>query len=257
MHRYVRLEQWKLREAVDAYWRCYWPISTGGVVVVNGETHPLKPGWLYLIPPHTPFDSDCVRAFAKWYIHFTITGFNEPHAPGVTCLRPTAGMRALLTDIGPATNSARWQQATASRPLSTIQLIVLVLQRAFQEKKKAQAPAGERLARCIAFMRERLEEKLTLASLARFARTSQRTLSEMFVAETGFSPIRYLIELRLNHAMQLLRHTNHSIEQVAEECGFGNRYYFTRMLAKYRHITPAAFRRYRERPIGRGKGMSS
>ena len=42
--------------------------------------------------------------------------------------------------------------------------------------------------------------------------------------------------------MKLLRHTDHSIEQIAEESGFPNRYYFTRMLSKYRKTTPAAFR---------------
>ena len=116
MHRYVKLKEWSLREAADAYWRCYWPVSEGGMVVVNGETQPLNRGHLYLITPHTPFDSNCVRPFAKWYIHFTITGFNEQYEPGVTCLRPTARMRVLLADICPATNTARWQQGAAARP---------------------------------------------------------------------------------------------------------------------------------------------
>ena len=255
MHRYVKLKEWRLRDAADVYWRCYWPISAGGEIVFNGKTQPLHPGQLYLVTPHTAFDSHCVRPFAKWYIHFTVTGLNEQYEPGVTSIRPTARMRALLADTCPATNSAKWQHGAAARPLTTIELIVLVLRRAFEEKK-AIAPANERLSRCIAFMRERLVEKLTLKSIARFAGTSQRTLSQAFVVETGFSPIHYLIELRLNHAMQLLRHTNHSIEQIAEECGFANRYYFTRMLAKYRHITPATFRRYREHPVGRREGSS-
>ncbi|MCB1093918.1 MAG: helix-turn-helix transcriptional regulator, partial [Verrucomicrobiae bacterium] len=84
--------------------------------------------------------------------------------------------------------------------------------------------------------------KITLNDLSRFAGVSVRTLSTMFVSGTGFPPMRYLIELRLNHAMKLLRHTGHSIDQIADECGFPNRYYFTRMLAKYRKTTPAAFR---------------
>ncbi|GDY20625.1 hypothetical protein LBMAG56_19710 [Verrucomicrobiota bacterium] len=50
--------------------------------------------------------------------------------------------------------------------------------------------------------------------------------------------MRYLIELRLNHAMVLLRHTDHNIEQIAEECGFPNRYYLTRTLSEYRLIIP-------------------
>ena len=55
--------------------------------------------------------------------------------------------------------------------------------------------------------------------------------------------MRYLLELRLNTAMKLLRHTDHSIEQIARECGFGDRYYFTRIFTKHRQTTPAAFRK--------------
>jgi transcriptional regulator GlxA family with amidase domain len=43
--------------------------------------------------------------------------------------------------------------------------------------------------------------------------------------------------------MKLLRHTDRSIEQIARECGFRDRYYFTRVFAKHRQTTPAAFRR--------------
>ena len=92
------------------------------------------------------------------------------------------------------------------------------------------------------YLREHLRDKVTLADLARHSACSSRALSHMFVTELGFPPMRYLIELRMNHAMKLLRHTDHSIEQIAEECGFPNRYYLTRMLSKYRKTTPAAFR---------------
>ena len=44
-------------------------------------------------------------------------------------------------------------------------------------------------------------------------------------------------------AMKLLRHTDHSIEQIARECGFGDRYYLTRIFTKHRQTTPAALRK--------------
>jgi len=43
--------------------------------------------------------------------------------------------------------------------------------------------------------------------------------------------------------MKLLRHTDHSNEQIACECGFGDRYSFTRIFMKHRQTTPAAFRK--------------
>ena len=71
-------------------------------------------------------------------------------------------------------------------------------------------------------------------------RPSRRMLE---LRTTGFTPIRYLLELHLNTAMKLLRQTDHSNEQIARECGFGDRYSFTRIFTKHRQTTPAAFRK--------------
>jgi AraC-like DNA-binding protein len=220
-------------------------LSNGGEIIFKGATHPLIPGWLYLIAPHTVFDSDCIRPFRKWYIHFTIAGLSHPHGPGIVRIRPTARMQRLLAQTCPATNRAGQSPTASPNALATIELVVLALESAFAEQK-AWPAANQRVVNCIGLMRERLKEKLTLHSLARFVGTSPRTLTQMFVTETGFPPNRYLIELRLNHAMCLLRHTSESIEQIADECGFGNRYYFTRMFTKYRQVTPVSFRKTRQ-----------
>ena len=153
-------------------------------------------------------------------------------------------MRRLLAQTCPAGNTPGALQAVVPNALATIELIVLVVESAL-DKKNALPPANPRIVNCIGFMRKRLMEKLTLKILARSIGTSPRRLTQMFVAETGFPPNRYLIELRLNHAMRLLRHTDESVEQIAEECGFANRYYFTRMFTKYRQVSPASFRKSR------------
>lgn len=247
MHRHIRLKEWKMRTAADAYWRLYWPTSGGAEVVFEGRKQILEPGCLYLITPHTAFDSDCARPFTKWYIHFTVGGLDDYCRPAMVSLRPTARMRTLLARTCPGTKHGRRSEAQTVTPLETIELIVLGLQLAFAGRHLSSG-ADSRLARCIAFLRERMPEKIALRELAQFAGVSVRTLSQMFVSESGFPPMRYLLELRLNHTMKLLRHTNQSIEQIAEECGFGNRYYFTRMFSKYRQTSPAAFRAQAKRP---------
>ena len=55
--------------------------------------------------------------------------------------------------------------------------------------------------------------------------------------------MRVLLDFRLDQACRRLRHTNESIEQIAEDCGFPNRYYFSRMLKQHRAISPAAYRK--------------
>lgn len=241
MHRQVRLEKWSLKAASNAFWRLYWPSSRGGVITFQGVEHALEPGWLYLISPHTAFDSHCTRPFAKWYLHFHSGGLPHACRSGIERFRPTARMRTLLAVTCPNPCCLNTAQHRQSHPLEALELVLLTLQQALPQFECHSDPES-RLLSCIAWLQENLREKVTLADLARFADVSPRTLSNLFVSEVGFPPMRYLIELRLNRAMTLLRHTDYSIEQIAEDCGFPNRYYFTRMLSKYRRTTPAAFR---------------
>ena len=150
-------------------------------------------------------------------------------------------MRKLLDSVCPDHRRAIRASATNGHPLTSLELVLLALQEALPQFELASHPDA-RLPRCVDYLCEHMGEKVTLAKLARFAEMSARSLSHMFATELGFPPMRYLIELRLNRAMKLLRHTDLSIEHIAEECGFPNRYYFTRMLSRYRKTTPAAFR---------------
>ena len=241
MHRRVSLEQWSLSAATNAFWRLYWPQSSGGSVTFQETELALEPGSLYLISPHTAFHSRCSRPFAKWYLHFNVGGPPTTCRPGIVKLRPTARMRALLLRTCPKLGPTEQIKAEESHPLESLELALLALRVALPEFQASRSDA--RLARCVAHLHEHLRDKITLRDLALLAGTSARTLAHIFASELGFPPMRYLIELRLNHAMKLLRQSDHSIEQIAEECGFPNRYYLTRMLSKYRRTTPAEFRR--------------
>lgn len=241
MHRLVKLDRWNLRSAADAYWRLYWPLSRGGEVILHGRVHPLDPGSLYLISPHTVFDSRCLRPFAKWYIHFTIGGIFAHCRPDLLRIQPGGPMRRLAGRVFPARTPARGAVGPVTPQLEAVDLVVQVLGVAAAHFRPP-PDSDPRLPRCTAYLCEHMMKKVTLRELARFAGISERTLSSLFQSATGFPPMRYLIELRLNHAMKLLRHTNQTIEQVATECGFANRYYFTRMFTKYRQVAPATFR---------------
>lgn len=241
MHRYVTLDEWSLRAATNAFWRLYWPTSRGGIVTFEDQRHPLVPGYLYLISPHTPFDSHCIRPFAKWYIHFNVGGLHEVCRPGVAKFRPTTLIRSLLNRACPKPKRTG-QVCPPTSPLDSLEVSLAALRQGLPLLRRT-SNDDSKLESCVAHLQEHVRDKVTLADLARFSGIGVRSLSNLFVSRLGFPPMRYLIELRLNHAMILLRHTDHTIDQVAEECGFPNRYYFTRMLSKYRRTTPAAFRK--------------
>lgn len=63
-----------------------------------------------------------------------------------------------------------------------------------------------------------------------------------FTKETGINPIKYLTNIRIQNAMQLLTNTDLSIHQLALKCGFSNGNYFSKIFKKNRHLSPQQFR---------------
>jgi transcriptional regulator GlxA family with amidase domain len=105
-------------------------------------------------------------------------------------------------------------------------------------------PAGNRgLEATRAWAAHRLREPLTVAAMARHAACSERTFARRFRAETGTTPLQWLLGQRVLHARRLLEATDLPVEHVADEAGFGTaaslRSHFRRATA----TTPLAYRR--------------
>lgn len=99
------------------------------------------------------------------------------------------------------------------------------------------------LAPLLEWMNRHLNRELDLATLARRAGTSTRTLSRRFREQIGTTPKQWLLTARIARAQQLLESTALSLEEVAERAGFSAastlRGRFTRLLG----TSPAAYRR--------------
>ncbi len=243
LQRFIRLEQWSLVEAADTFWRLYWPTAGVARLVHAGHVHTLAPGYLYLIPPYTRFSTECHDRCSKWFIHFTLDGFTSLIRPQIVVIEPTDRLREVLEATCPIGRSRI--AASGRQPdhgFQVVELVSLVV-RAGLPKLLERRPPGSLEERVLRLLEQQPMEKLSLATLARATGLTERRLTALVDRLTGFTPIRYRLELRLNEAMRLLRAGDLPIEDVARRCGFPNRYYFTRMFSKHRYMTPAAYRR--------------
>ena len=92
------------------------------------------------------------------------------------------------------------------------------------------------------YIKEHLNESLTLEDAAEMAGMQRNYFSHFFKKTTGINFSEYIIRLRLFHAIHLIENTNRTISDILFECGFNNESYFYRIFKKMIGKSPAFFR---------------
>jgi len=232
--RKIRLQRWTLKDLVDPYWRLYCPVEGRAMVRLGSEEHELSPGSLYLIPPRTAFSARLEEPFTKWYVHFIIGHSDLISAPGLypQPLGPVSASLLERLEASPGEPFA-WESAAL-----VVEALSKLPRGAWSDRK-----IDPRVERALEFLYANLARRITAAEAAAAAGISVRNLNHLFNTQVRIGPMTMLLNYRLDRACHLLRQTELSIEQVAEQCGFPNRYYFSRMLKQHRGISPAAYRK--------------
>lgn len=101
----------------------------------------------------------------------------------------------------------------------------------------------EPLSEVLGWMLQHLGDDLSVAELARRARTSPRTFARRFRTVTGTTPHQWLLTQRVLLAQRLLESTDEPVERVAQRCGFGSASGLRQHFARAVSSSPQAYRR--------------
>lgn len=118
-------------------------------------------------------------------------------------------------------------------------------------ERPAPPPAGTSIGDVLAWASAHLRQPLTVADLARRAAMSPTSLHRRFRAETGTTPLRWLLAERVDYARALLETTDLSVEAIATECGFGTPANMRTHFRRHAGLTPTDYRRASSEPSGR------
>jgi AraC family transcriptional regulator len=84
---------------------------------------------------------------------------------------------------------------------------------------------------------------LDLQTLAAESGYSRSHFLRMFEAATGLTPHRYLLQLRLERAQELMREGATSLIDIAALCGFSSHAHMSRIFRQLLGVTPSRYRR--------------
>ena len=93
-----------------------------------------------------------------------------------------------------------------------------------------------------------IENGLRIDDLAAQVGLSRYHFLRCFKRATGSSPLQYVLARRVEHARQLLSHSEESIAAVAYAAGFSSQSHLNAMFKRHLGVTPGAFVRVHRRP---------
>lgn len=120
--------------------------------------------------------------------------------------------------------------------------------------KAADNRYGDIVRRVKQYMEENYADgDLSLNLLASHANFSPNHLSMIFSQQTGQTLIRYLTDIRMNKAKELLRCTGKKSSTISAEVGYKDPHYFSYLFKKTQGMTPTQFRIRGQNSLGDGQ----
>jgi len=131
----------------------------------------------------------------------------------------------------------------------TVGLVLHLLANYGVAKPKVPSPRGKltsfQLRSVVDFIRSQLDKDLSLIALAECAHISPFHFARLFRATVGVPPHQFVLRLRLQRAMRLIKAGQLTLAQIAIECGFHDQPHFARTFQTVFRMTPAMYQRTR------------
>lgn len=124
-------------------------------------------------------------------------------------------------------------------------LLMYIFRMVSQQEKHSRTllKSNKNTEKAVAFIRQHFREDITLEDVAAGCYVDKFYLSHLFTRYEGMSVGKYILMLRVDESMRLLRETDLPVNAIAEAVGFQDVSYFCRMFKKAVTMTPLQYRR--------------
>jgi AraC-like DNA-binding protein len=225
-------------------------LSGKGALRLGQNIFPIEPGHVLFIPPHTPhsYEADKKDPWSIFWMHFNGVGAVDCLTGlGVSVDRPllyvpdVALMQRLFEDTYACLN---YHYTDAGLLAMSGELLRLIGQIKLHGRSRRGPPqaACDRIMSTVAFMGKHPNMSLSLDDLAALAGQSVSYYCRLFKQRIGQAPMNYFLQLKVRKACELLDGTRLNVKEIAQELGYDDPYYFSRLFKKIQGCAPAVYR---------------
>lgn len=255
----VRMNKRQLDDVTDLHWHNYFEIefvlSGTGSHMLNGKNYDLKPGMLYMLTPvdfHQVFPGDklelCTIMFndhtieqdllAKiWDIDFRrrVIDLTPQKAEKVTRL-----FELMLAELQDGTS---YKKEYIQNLLECIFITVIRCIETPDESGLAKHPHSDTpIQQALTFLHSNFRKNPSLSEVAAVSQYTPNYFCEIFRKQTGKTYNKYLNDLKLNFAKQILCSSDLSVTEVCYASGFSSLSHFLRLFKSTYGISPQIMR---------------
>lgn len=223
-----------------------------GWFILNNHKHVVRQFQFFILPKgyaHS-YGSNADHPWTIYWIHFDgdhaqffAEGFNKP-----TDVSPSLNSRIeeridLFDEIfstlskGYSKNNLIYATTSLFHFLGSIKFLG-----EYRENAKTTDKVQKTIDVAIHYMRENIERKVTIQELAEHVGTSSSRFSLLFQQQTGYPPLKYFNQLKIQKACHYLDFTDMKVNQISPKLGFDDAFYFTRIFTKTMGISPTDYR---------------
>ena len=140
---------------------------------------------------------------------------------------------------------ARFAGVEAAMQVARVNLIDwhAVGQQPFARLARSRQVEDAAIARCQEWIADRYRDPAPVAAMAKVSGLAERTFKRRFEAATGMSPLEYVHTLRLEEAKHMLETGSETLESIANEVGYEDLGFFSRLFRRKVNLTPAQYRK--------------
>lgn len=227
---------WNYQQARGPYWRIYWNDSPGAFVSCGGSEVELTPKRIMVLSPDAVYSTRAKRLVMHFYVHCFVTPpFSDIKGRMFVLTNPELVRQASI--LATRVNQCQEEWRTQMELLVYLNAVFLAI-------PAENIPDGLKYSPKVAKSLEILGKihKISNGELAKLVSMSRNGFLFLFKKETKTSPQAYSRQLRLNEACVMLQHSDKSINEIASETGFCDRYYFSRAFRQAIGCSPGQFR---------------
>ncbi|MEC1523649.1 AraC family transcriptional regulator [Neobacillus niacini] len=224
-------------------------LQTEGVceVVVKGKKMEIEKGDLLLIKPGDHYELLVNEDQKSGDYHLVCEGtwvdewWNRSEKPDVSRINLDDNLLVLWRHI----MIEKRRPATSQNEELTsylLRALCLTLERAINETVPS-FNVPYTVTRMLRYIEEHATTAFKVEDVAKHAGLSISRSVHLFKSSVGKTMIEYALEIRLSAAIDRMKYTSLTLEQIAEDCGFGSYPYFHRVFHKSFGVAPGVYRR--------------